>query len=77
MMTHAFCNLNLQRVYLTALVNNHRAIHLYEKIGFQREGILRHAAFKEGQYQDLVLMSLLREEFLPVDTSKAARSVSR
>jgi diamine N-acetyltransferase len=77
MVQHAFDNLNLHRVYLTVLPNNRRALRIYEKVGFQREGILRQALFKDGQYQDLVMMSVLREEFPPVEGSQAAPSVGR
>lgn len=60
---HAFQDLNLQRVYLTVLPDNERAIRLYESFGFQREGLFRQAVFKDGQFADLVGMSLLRHEF--------------
>jgi RimJ/RimL family protein N-acetyltransferase len=33
-----------------------------EKAGFAREGILRHAQFREGGFHDLVLYSKLRGE---------------
>lgn len=60
MLDHAFFNLNLHRVYLTVLEENRRAVAVYRKLGFKREGVLRQAAFKQGAYKDLVLFSVLR-----------------
>ncbi|WP_315817033.1 GNAT family protein [Paraflavitalea speifideaquila] len=63
LLQHAFDDLNLHRIYLTVLVRNTRAVHLYEKIGFVHEGILRKSMYKQGVFEDLVMMSLLKEEY--------------
>ncbi len=60
---HGFFDLNLHRIYLTVLPDNERAIRLYESIGFQREGIYRRSLFKDGQFVDVMGMSLLRDEY--------------
>lgn len=60
---HAFNDLNLHRVYLTLLEENIRAFKLYAKVGFKKEGLLRHAVFKNGQYLNLIQMSVISEEF--------------
>ncbi|PKK38523.1 hypothetical protein BWI96_01770 [Siphonobacter sp. SORGH_AS_0500] len=60
---HGFLDLNLHRIYLTVLTDNERAIRLYESIGFQREGIYRKSLFKNGQFVDVMGMSLLRDEY--------------
>ncbi len=62
-LNHAFLDLNLHRIYLTVLPENERAIRLYESIGFQREGIYRKSLFKNGQFVDVLGMSLLRDEY--------------
>lgn len=62
-LAHGFCDLNLYRIYLTALVRNTRAIHLYEKIGFVQEGVLRGSVYKQGIFEDQVIMSILKEEY--------------
>lgn len=69
---HAFTDLNLHRIYLTVLASNHRAIKLYNKVGFSLEGNHRQAVFKNGQYLDLVQMSILSDEFRP-DTEPPAK----
>ncbi len=58
-LAHAFDDLNLHRVWLTLLASNARAESLYKKAGFEREGVLRDAAFKEGRYVDVVTMAIL------------------
>ncbi len=58
-LAHAFDDLNLHRVWLTLLASNTRAEALYKKVGFQREGVLRDAAFKAGRYVDVVTMAIL------------------
>jgi RimJ/RimL family protein N-acetyltransferase len=60
---HGFNTLNLNRIYLRVLDNNPRAIRAYEKAGFTYEGRQRQAEFKDGKYVDLLVMSILRDEF--------------
>jgi RimJ/RimL family protein N-acetyltransferase len=59
-----FRDLNLRRIYLHVLANNAVAIRLYEKVGFIREGLLREAAYIDGRYEDLLLMAMLKRDFL-------------
>jgi diamine N-acetyltransferase len=58
-----FEQLNLNRIYLRVFSRNERAVHLYEKLGFKHEGRWRQAKFRNGRYQDLLWMSVLREEW--------------
>jgi len=52
--------LNFKRVELTVWVDNQRAITLYERSGFEREGLLRAYAWRDGAYVDAVSMARLR-----------------
>lgn len=63
MLYHAFKNMNLHRVELTVLSTNKRAIHLYEKAGFIKEGTKRSANFKNGEYIDVYCYAILGNEF--------------
>lgn len=63
MVEHGFYNMNLHRIYLTALENNKRACHVYEKVGFKKEGLLRDATFKNGVYMNMYHYSIIREEY--------------
>jgi len=64
MLTHAFLDLNLNRVYLTVIRENERALQFYKRLGFVEEGCHRQAIFKDGSYRDLIAMSVLKNEFL-------------
>ncbi|MDI6707597.1 MAG: GNAT family protein [Candidatus Thermoplasmatota archaeon] len=56
----AFNELNLHKVYLYSLTSNKRAIRCYKKCGFEVEGLLRDDIFKAGKYQDLLVMSAIK-----------------
>jgi RimJ/RimL family protein N-acetyltransferase len=58
-----FGTLGLERIWLTVDADNARAIRSYEKVGFQREGIMRRARREQGGLMDAVLMAILREEW--------------
>ena len=64
MLHHAFCNLNLQRIELESLEANTISHRVYEKCGFIKEGVKRKAVFKEGKFTDMVLYSILKEEYM-------------
>ena len=51
----------ITRVELHVREHNTRAIRLYEKFGFVREGLLRRDVFVDGAYENGVLMALLYE----------------
>jgi len=53
----------LVRIDLTVLPDNERAIRAYERAGFKREGTLRRYTYQNGAYRDVVLMSILHEEW--------------
>lgn len=62
-LTFAFNELNLHRVQLTVFSYNERAIALYEKLGFQREGVYREFLHRDGKRHDMYLYGLLRREW--------------
>lgn len=62
LLSFAFNDLNLHRVYLHVFKTNTAAIRSYEKAGFVREGVLRQAAHINGDYVDVLVMGVLREE---------------
>ena len=63
MLRQGFADLNLHRIHLTVLANNARARRLYQRLGFREEGLQREAIYKEGAFQDVVAMALLKSEF--------------
>ena len=61
----AFRTRNLRRVHLQTLSSNEPALRCYRACGFVEEGRQREAAWVEGRYEDVVLMSVLRSEWFP------------
>jgi RimJ/RimL family protein N-acetyltransferase len=61
----AFLRRNLRRVHLQLIESNLGARHAYEKAGFVIEGRQRQHAWVRGRYEDVVLMGLLRSEWVP------------
>lgn len=59
----AFEELHAHRFFLDVFEDNSRARHLYETLGFQYEGTLREAAFRDGAWCNLRLMALLEQEY--------------
>jgi RimJ/RimL family protein N-acetyltransferase len=60
---YAFDELNLHRITLTVIAYNERAIALYERAGFQREGVFREFGQRDGKRYDMYLYGLLRPEW--------------
>ena len=54
--------LMLERVELGVFADNTGAIRLYERMGFVAEGKKRHAAIKNGEYADEIIMVRLLSE---------------
>ena len=63
MLDYGFGMLNLHRIELDVYTINERAAHVYEKVGFKREGVRRQEWYYEHQYYDSVLMSMLEDEY--------------
>ena len=64
MLRHAFENMNLNRIMLTVLEDNKRAQHVYEKVGFVREGVMRKVYYKGGAYVNAILYSILSDDYI-------------
>jgi RimJ/RimL family protein N-acetyltransferase len=60
----AFQELNLHRIQLTVYSYNERAMRMYEKLGFQREGVYREFLLRDGQHHDMLLYGILNHEWL-------------
>lgn len=59
----AFEKYKLEKVYLSVLSQNVKAIQMYEKVGFVYEGELRRHLFLNGEYKNLIQYSILKEEY--------------
>lgn len=60
---HGFEHVGLHRVELGVFAFNPRAIRVYEKVGFVREGVRRDAFAFDGEYVDEIIMAILAPEW--------------
>jgi RimJ/RimL family protein N-acetyltransferase len=63
---YGFTSLNLHRISLTVSSVNSGGVKAYTKAGFQQEGRLRQASYRDGTYHDKIVMSILRSEWTPI-----------
>jgi len=62
-LNYAFNLLGLNRVSYHIPVPNEAALHAYRKIGFQEEGRLREAVYRDGEYHDLIVLGILAADW--------------
>jgi RimJ/RimL family protein N-acetyltransferase len=58
-----FNKLGLNRIMLTVSEPNIGGVKSYLKVGFKQEGILRKASFRDGQFHNKIVMSVLKSEW--------------
>ncbi|MCS7072393.1 MAG: GNAT family N-acetyltransferase [Anaerolinea sp.] len=61
----------VQRVQLEVYARNARAIHLYEKFGFEHEGCKRRLYIQDGQPLDMLIMALILDKPIARETDVA------
>ncbi|MBC1378140.1 spermidine N1-acetyltransferase [Listeria innocua] len=66
-MKYAFHVLNLHKLYLVVDKVNEKAIHIYEKVGFIREGELIDEFFVDGTYHDAIRMCIFQHQYQEMD----------
>jgi UDP-4-amino-4,6-dideoxy-N-acetyl-beta-L-altrosamine N-acetyltransferase len=60
---YCFDYLNMHRIWLLVLKTNDVALSLYRSAGFIEEGFQRQAIYRDGNYVDYIMMSLLKSEY--------------
>ncbi|MCL4306302.1 GNAT family N-acetyltransferase [bacterium] len=63
---HAFCTLNLHKLYTFSYEFNTASQKFNEKCGYKVEGRRREHLFRAGRYWDSIETGLLRTEWLPI-----------
>lgn len=62
-MDYAFSALNLYKLYLVVDEANEKAKHIYSKLGFEVEGVLKHEFFSDGEYRNAIRMCIFQHQF--------------
>lgn len=62
-MEYAFSVLNLYKLYLVVDNENKKAMHIYSKMGFEVEGVLKQEFFVNGQYRDVTRMCVFQWQY--------------
>jgi RimJ/RimL family protein N-acetyltransferase len=60
----SFMEMNLNRLELEVYDFNERACRTYQSCGFREEGRLRERQFKNGRYVDVIVMGMLRKDWM-------------
>lgn len=63
LISFAFKNLKLNKIEIRFVLQNERSAAIPIKLGFAKEGILRHSAKLHGQYVDTVVMGMLKSDW--------------
>ena len=63
LLKYAFDELRLNRINGSALEYNKASLRVCEKIGFKIEGVQRQAVFKNGEFHNLILMAVLKNDY--------------
>ena len=64
-----FEELRLNRIYAHHMVRNPASGHVLENIGMRREGRLRQPVRKWGVFEDVILLAILREDWIKATSS--------
>lgn len=63
LMEYGFNKMYLNKIYAYTNVNNSNVVKLMDKHGFQQEGRLREHHYLDGEFNDVFLLSLLKEDY--------------
>jgi ribosomal-protein-serine acetyltransferase len=63
MLDYLFDEVHLHRVEIRCATGNHRSCAVPERLGFQREGVLRHRELGSQGWMDLVVWAILEHEW--------------
>lgn len=63
MTDHGFRELRLHRIYARVFEHNPASAKIWQKLGYLEEGVMREHEFIDGDYRDLHIYGILREEW--------------
>lgn len=63
LLNYGFFELGLNKIYGTCLSDHKTVLLTFMMLGFKKDGILRQDVFKGNKFHDLIMISLLKEEY--------------
>jgi UDP-4-amino-4,6-dideoxy-N-acetyl-beta-L-altrosamine N-acetyltransferase len=70
---HVFEDLGFNKLWCEVLLENEGVWKLHESFGFVREALFREHVFKDGRFQDVVGLGMLRSDWLKLKPAIEAR----
>lgn len=64
LLNYSFLELNLHKVCLRVFSFNERAITLYERLGFKKEGEQKEQLFRNGSWHGIIMMAIFQYKYL-------------
>ena len=81
MLCKLFLTTNAESTYLSRRLGvfsfNERAVRLYERLGFVREGVNREAYYLDYKWHDRILFSILEKEWVALQTGRTKSLCAR
>ena len=69
LLNYAFNIQNMHKVYCESLDYNKKVLSIHSKFGFKNDGIKRDHIYKNGKWNNIVVMSVIRKEFFEMKES--------
>ena len=66
LLDYAFNTLGLRKIDSAAFAPNKRSINYSLHCGYKVEGVLKKHAFRDGRFQDYVLLAVFKKDWLPI-----------
>ena len=63
LLDYIFNERNLNRAQAFVLEDNIASLKMHQKVGYKIEGTLRQSVYKNGKYQNQILLSFLKEDY--------------
>ncbi|MHC1769402.1 MAG: GNAT family N-acetyltransferase [Verrucomicrobiia bacterium] len=74
---YGFQELGLNRIYAHHMVRNPASGRVLEKIGMQREGLLRQRVRKWGRFEDVFMLAILSQDWANAQTTETGAQTQR
>ena len=61
---YAFDILNLNKIYCLTFDFNKKVLSMHKRFGFKEEGIFKKHIYHQGEYKDVVMMSIFKDDYI-------------